>query len=103
MRILTTKEEIMKEVTEKGPIMVGMTIYEDLFNYIDGVYEHVAGDLVGGHAVKLIGWGTEEDIGFYWIAQNQWTTEWGNEGFFNIKQHQVGIDSMGLACDPDLL
>ena len=103
MRLLTSKEEIMREIFENGPVMTGMSIYEDLFSYVDGVYEYVSGELMGGHAVKLIGWGTEEDIGFFWIAQNQWAEDWGMDGFFQIKEHQVGIDSLALACDPDLI
>jgi hypothetical protein len=33
--------------------------------------------MIGGHAMKLIGFGEDEDLGLYWVLQNQWTTEWG--------------------------
>lgn len=41
-----------------GPMMIGLTVYEDFINYKDGDYKFVAGRLVGGHAVKLMGWRT---------------------------------------------
>jgi cathepsin B len=103
MRIFTDKDQIMQEVMNHGPIMAGLTIYEDLFNYEGGVYHHVSGEVIGGHAVKLLGWGHDDKAGLYWICQNQWTDEWGEEGFFKIKHGEVGIDSMAMACDPDLI
>lgn len=41
-----------------GPVMVGLTVYEDFINFGKGVYKYTAGELVGGHAMKLIGWTT---------------------------------------------
>lgn len=103
LRIMTSRKDIMKEIYRNGPVMTGMTIYEDLFNYQSGIYEHVAGQLIGGHAVKLLGWGHDEEAGFYWKAQNQWSEEWGEKGFFRIKHGQVGIDAMAMTCDPDII
>ena len=59
-----------------GPVEVAFNVYEDFTKYKEGVYKHVSGDLLGGHAVKMIGWGTEngED---YWLIVNSWTTTWG--------------------------
>jgi cathepsin B len=57
LRILTTYEEIQREVFEKGPVMVGLTVYEDFTSYKNGTYSHVAGGMVGGHAIRIIGWG----------------------------------------------
>ncbi|XP_050289602.1 cathepsin B-like protease 1 [Quercus robur] len=33
---------------------------EDFAHYKSGVYKHVAGDVMGDHAAKLIGWGTSD-------------------------------------------
>ena len=50
--------------------MAGLSAYEDMYNYEGGVYEHTTGDLVGGHAMRIVGWGhNEDDDGhLYWIA-----------------------------------
>ena len=38
-------------------IIIYIYMYQDFYAYQQGVYEHVSGGLVGGHAVKIIGWG----------------------------------------------
>lgn len=48
--------------------MVGLSVYEDFINYASGVYHYTAGRMVGGHAIKLVGWGHEEDGSLYWIC-----------------------------------
>ncbi|KAA6338860.1 MAG: putative cathepsin B5 cysteine protease, partial [Streblomastix strix] len=81
-------------VYEDGPFEVAFSVYEDFKNYESGVYEHTVGKLLGGHAVVLIGWGVENDIP-YWIIQNSWGEDWGEEGFFRILRgkNECGIES----------
>eukprot|EP00352_Strombidinopsis_acuminata_P003786 CAMPEP_0176387190 /NCGR_PEP_ID=MMETSP0126-20121128/36554_1 /TAXON_ID=141414 ORGANISM="Strombidinopsis acuminatum, Strain SPMC142" /NCGR_SAMPLE_ID=MMETSP0126 /ASSEMBLY_ACC=CAM_ASM_000229 /LENGTH=48 /DNA_ID= /DNA_START= /DNA_END= /DNA_ORIENTATION= len=47
--------------------MMGLEIYEDFMNYQSGVYKHVTGEFLGGHAMKLVGYGHDNDEGLYWI------------------------------------
>ena len=49
-----------------------------------GVYQHVSGSALGGHAIKILGWG-EEDGTPYWLAANSWNTDWGDNGQLFIK------------------
>lgn len=57
--------------------------------------------MVGGHAVKMIGWG--EENGFeYWICANQWGPYWGDNGFFKIKFGEGWIENYIFSCEPDL-
>ena len=44
-----------------------------------GVYQHVTGDMLGGHAIKILGWG-EENGTPYWLAANSWNSDWGDKG-----------------------
>jgi cathepsin B len=62
----------------------GFEVYHDFFSYKTGVYHHVTGDLEGGHAVKILGWGTADDGTNYWICANSWGSNWGEDGFFRI-------------------
>jgi hypothetical protein len=44
---------------------------------------------MGGHAVLVVGWGQRAVQGYdkpinYWICQNSWGKNWGDEGFFRI-------------------
>jgi len=38
---------------------------------------------LGGHAVKVLGWGIEDGTN-YWIVANSWNNNWGDNGFFKI-------------------
>lgn len=81
----------------------GFTVYEDFMNYQSGIYSHTTGNQLGGHAVKIVGWGLEKSSGTsYWIVANSWGTSWGMKGFFNIKQGDSGIDSSVFGCTPAL-
>ncbi|KAK4710680.1 hypothetical protein R3W88_005193 [Solanum pinnatisectum] len=46
---------IMTEVYKNGPVEVALNVYEDFAHYKSGVYKHITGEYIGGHAVKLIG------------------------------------------------
>ena len=61
-----------------------MTIYEDFYNYKTGIYHHVSGEDMGGHSVKLVGWGRDQVGKLFWIAQNQWSDKWGEDGYARI-------------------
>lgn len=50
-----------------------------LIFHIPGVYKHLTGAAVGGHAIKILGWG-EENSTPYWLAANSWNTDWGDNG-----------------------
>ncbi|KAF7637594.1 Pept_C1 domain-containing protein [Meloidogyne graminicola] len=51
----------------------------------------------GGHAVRVIGWGTQTcsdgTSTDYWLAANQWNTDWGLQGYFKIVR---GTDECGF-------
>lgn len=44
-----------------------------------GVYQHVTGEMMGGHAVRILGWGVENGTP-YWLVGNSWNTDWGDNG-----------------------
>jgi len=52
---------------------------------------HRAGHALGGHAVKIVGWG-KEGTQFYWIVQNSWGPTWGEDGFFRLKRAAPGSE-----------
>ncbi|XWS35993.1 hypothetical protein CRYUN_Cryun20dG0043700 [Craigia yunnanensis] len=95
-RINSDPADIMAEVYKNGPVEVAFTVYEDFAHYKSGVYKHVIGSIMGGHAVKLIGWGTSEDGEDYWLLANQWNRGWGDDGYFKIRR---GTDECGIEDD----
>merc|ERR1719487_1047891 len=52
------------------------------------------------HAVVTIGWG-EEDGQKYWLIQNSWGPDWGEDGFFRMAlgEDESGIESIPEAAD----
>ncbi|CAA0824957.1 Cysteine proteinases superfamily protein, partial [Striga hermonthica] len=52
---------IMAEIFLSGPVEVSFTVCEDFAHYKSRVYKHLTGDQMGGHAIKLIGWGTTDE------------------------------------------
>jgi cathepsin B len=64
----TKVDDIKYDLMTNGPMMVGFTVYEDFMNYKTGIYEHLAGGVAGGHAVKLIGWDYDGNNRLYWIC-----------------------------------
>merc|ERR1712062_758144 len=50
-------KQIQMELMTNGPTEAAFTVYEDFPNYKSGVYQHVAGKPLGGHAIRLLGWG----------------------------------------------
>jgi len=75
-----------------GPVEAAFTVYADFPTYKSGVYHHVTGSALGGHAIKILGWGVENGTA-YWTVANSWNEDWGNKGFFKIKR---GTDECGI-------
>lgn len=51
----------------------------------------MSGKSLGGHAIKVIGWGVEDDVE-YWLCVNSWNKSWGDKGLFKILQGNCGIN-----------
>lgn len=67
-------EGFQQMLTEHGPIVVGFLVYDDFRDYENGVYKHVQGEFLGGHAVLIVGYNKEKQ---YWIVKNSWGNDWG--------------------------
>ncbi|XP_053365713.1 cathepsin B [Clarias gariepinus] len=100
-RIEPDETQIMQELYKNGPVEGAFTVYEDFLLYKSGVYQHVTGSELGGHAIKILGWG-EENGTPYWLAANSWNTDWGDNGYFKILRgsDHCGIESEMVAGIP---
>jgi len=93
-------ENMQKEMMEKGTLSVAFTVYEDFEAYTGGVYQHTTGKSLGGHAIKMVGWGVDNGTP-YWICTNSWNNTWGEEGTFRILRgnNECGIEGSVVAGD----
>jgi len=89
---------MQKEIMTNGPIQVAFKVFKSFMSYKTGVYQKHFWELLpeGGHAVKIIGWGTENGAD-YWLIANSWNTVWGLDGFFKFKRgvNECGMETMG--------
>jgi len=79
-----------------GALWVAFTVYEDFHYYwhywpfYGEVFQHSYGDVLGGHAVLLVGWDDyyyDPYSGYYgpvWILKNSWGTENADDGYFYL-------------------
>jgi len=77
---------MQQEIYQKGPITGMFFVHQSFMAYKSGVYK--AGSffkdpMLGGHAIKIMGWGTEDGAP-YWLVANSWNEDWGDHGYFKI-------------------
>jgi len=95
--ILFGEEDIKREIVKNGPVVSVTTVHTDFLTYKSGVY--VKGEEVpkfqGYHGIKIIGWGVENGSELepnsgnkYWIVQNSWGEDWGENGYARISMGQ---------------
>jgi len=92
---------VYNELMTKGPIESSFIVYADFPTYTGGVYVQTSNQELGGHAIKIIGWGVESGTP-YWLVANSWNPDWGLQGFFKILRgsDECGIEDGFVAGDP---
>lgn len=90
----TTVVAAKEALVNHGPIEAAFSVYEDFMSYQGGVYVHKTGGLLGGHAIKVVGYGSENGVEF-WIVANSWGPKWGEQGFFRVAIGQKALQFEG--------
>ncbi|KAK6016861.1 papain family cysteine protease, partial [Ostertagia ostertagi] len=91
-RLPNSVKAIQRDIMKNGPVVAAFIVYEDFGWYRSGIYKHTWGAKSGGHAVKVIGWGTEKGTP-YWLVANSWHDDWGEKGYFRMIR---GINDCGF-------
>jgi len=84
-------EAIQREIMTNGPVMASFLAFDDFPGFFDldpyGVYHRgkQASD-GGGHAVRIIGWGTSDEGEDYWLVANSWGITFADLGVFRIRR-----------------
>jgi len=90
-------------ILRNGPIQAAFSVDSAFMQYKSGVF-NACGDIVGLHAISVLGWGTTSDNQKYWIIANSWGTSWGMDGIFYFARGDniCGIESNAYAGFADL-
>merc|ERR1712115_646409 len=100
------QEAVMTHLAEVGPLAMG--VYASSWgSYSGGVFTGCSFDanIALNHAVQLVGYGTDESLGDYWLVRNSWGSSWGEGGYIRLQRQseaQCGTDSTpmdGTACE----
>jgi len=79
-------QAIQSEILERGSVQAAYIVFSDFYDYESGIYQRTSQSYyLGLHAVRVIGWGTDDGVD-YWLVANSWDTDWGMDGFFKIRR-----------------
>ena len=110
----TAKVEELQKALQDGPVYFSMQVKSGFqqWNYdTTPIYQEIKGSSsLGGHAVKCLGWGADNDRvnkpefsyieSHYWICANSWGERWGHNGFFYIYMNgTIGYNAGYLRFD----
>ncbi len=75
------KEAIKNALINYGPLTICIYVYEDMYDYNEGIYHRSTDTIVGGHLVSLMGY---NDTTESWLVKNSWGEQWGDNGWFHM-------------------
>jgi cathepsin B len=95
--IVFGEDDIKREILKNGPVVAVTNVHTDFLTYKSGVYykgEEVP-KFSGFTTIKIIGWGFEDGKegeiykgNKYWIIENFWGEDWGENGYARISMYQ---------------
>uniref|UniRef100_A0A7S2TWX8 Peptidase C1A papain C-terminal domain-containing protein n=2 Tax=Lotharella oceanica TaxID=641309 RepID=A0A7S2TWX8_9EUKA len=93
-----SEKALQEAIMTNGPVETAFTVYSDFENYVSGVYQRTSSQVLGGHAVRIVGWGVDSGVK-YWKVANSWNPYWGEKGYFRIirGRDECGIESQAMA------
>lgn len=92
------------EIYNNGPVTAIFDVCQSFYDFYSdrnnagkvwpGTCSSSASDYVGGHAIAVVGWGTDVNGVDYWLIENSWSTQWGDKGYYRMKRgvNQAGIE-----------
>ncbi|CAH8458914.1 unnamed protein product [Heterobilharzia americana] len=94
-------ETILKwALYNEGPYVISMNIDENFLSYKSGIYQSETCTHYNlNQSMLLVGYGYDNDGVDYWILQNSWGKQWGEQGYVKVRRNNwnmCGIASMAF-------
>ena len=100
------ESNLMEELATGGPVAVAITTPSCFHSYAGGILMYKDCQCYPSptqpldHAVTLIGYGTSIDGVDYWLIQNSWGTNWGENGYVMLERDISGVGMCGILSQP---
>lgn len=102
---VNNQEAVMEHLATVGPLAISVAA-SAWSSYRNGVFDGCSyqENIRLNHAVQLVGFGTDEQLGDYWLVRNSWGSSWGEEGYIRLKREAepgCGLDTTtdGHVCE----
>jgi hypothetical protein len=124
-KIKTCIERVKEHILSNGPVVSGYMVYSnflkgnflkkgnshaiyfDRYDYEKNQYQEKSFQMLGLHAISVIGWGFDDNVDGvflgkkkgtkhtvdYWIVRNSWGPKWGIEGYFRMAMYPFNKES----------
>jgi len=106
----STEENIYNDLLKNGPLVISLAPNYLFSSYKSGIFDADANTWKQlniqqpewqkvDHSVVLVGYGVENGTE-YWIIQNSWGDNWGENGFMRLRKGKnlINIESLGEAA-----
>ena len=91
---------LQSAVVNLGPVIVKFRAEQSFVDYKSGIYQsktcNIGDQYVVNQYMVVVGYGEESGTA-YWIVQNTWGNQWGEQGYARIKR---GVNQCGIAEEP---
>lgn len=85
-KLVAHSEVVIREALKDGPVSVGVCGTDSPFLfYSSGIFDYPDCCDSQNHALLIVGYGHDDGLGLdYWLAQNSWGKQWGEDGFMRL-------------------
>ncbi|CAF3784243.1 unnamed protein product [Rotaria socialis] len=91
------KNKFKQKLSKNGPVEAALSVYADFPTYKSGVYQHTSSEFLGGHAVKILGWGVKNATPYWLVANCEYLIFQNSSGY-----DECGIERSIVAGAPKL-
>jgi len=100
---------LKRALSTQGPVVASVEA-SDWSIYGQGVFDGCSINATVNHAVVMVGYGTDDAQGKYYLIRNSWGPDWGEGGYIRLRRHDTdqglegycGVDKNpkeGVGCD----